>query len=89
MELAAGRGVMLGQHACHTEGGGGAEQGRSRHRTITPVRGAKPSSGPHFKVPRATSICRRLQGITRLRQPVPIPFYSDSHAHYKGPRLST
>jgi hypothetical protein len=57
-----------------TEGGAGAEQGRSRHRTITPVWGAKPSDGPHFKVPRATSICRRLQGITRLRQAISFHF---------------
>jgi hypothetical protein len=67
-------GVVLGQRAC-LRGGGGAEQGRSRHRTITPVRGARPSDGPHFKVPRATSICRRLQGIASLlRQSVPFRY---------------
>jgi hypothetical protein len=49
-------------------------QGRSRHRTITPVRGARPSDGPHFKVPRATPICRRLQGIASLRQSGPFRY---------------
>jgi hypothetical protein len=75
-ELAAERGVEVwcwaSLHA--SDGGGGAEQGRSRHRTITPVRAAKPSDGPHFKVPRATSICRRLQGIASLRQSVPFHY---------------
>ncbi|EAT78452.1 hypothetical protein HBI56_184260 [Parastagonospora nodorum] len=64
--------VVADLHA--REGARGAEQGRSRHRTITPVWGAKPSGGPHFKVPRATSICRRLQGITRVHRPIPFHF---------------
>jgi hypothetical protein len=37
-------GAVLDQRACLR--GAGAEQGRSRHTTITPVRAARPSGGP-------------------------------------------